>query len=482
MSSFQHVFDRCDDLLNPIIVKELRQVVRGRFFWGVLILFLIFQCLVLSFSIAEKGMTSRHVGAEALEFLFGILFFASYVLIPVFNGMKFAKEQTEGTDELLFITTITPEKIIMGKFAAGMVFILLIFSAFSPFMFMTFFLSGVDLSMTLLALLAGLLFSSIGAMVQICCAALSQDTHSQQFFRGAGIFLQVTTYFSLMGMGSEIMRYGGVRFAGFVGGPGLYSSILIMSLFLIYFLFKAAAAVIQPTGADRMRPVRLTVTGGWLLTLVIAIYWAFEFSSARFIILWGGTVCAALVVMTMVTVSERDSISERVARDLPAGPTGRRLAFILSSGAAGGMAWVALMTAFTVLVVNVFAGTTKVLYRGDLNEASIAMLTFMSFTLGYGLFAVFIRRAFFSSLVETRNNWVVMLLVFVGFSVLPMLLGVFVGSNSDLIMMGNPFVASAKLAEGVLVGIGVLFAGLLTNFLWLKRQVREFLTAGQSER
>lgn len=482
MSSLQNVFDRCDNLLNPIIVKELRQVVRGRFFWGVLILFLIFQCLVLSFSIAEKGMTSRHVGAEALEFLFGILFFASYVLIPVFNGMKFAKEQTEGSDELLFITTITPEKIIMGKFAAGMVFILLIYSAFSPFMFMTFFLSGVDLSMTLVGLVAGLLFSSIGAMVQICCAALSQDAHSQQFFRGAGIFLQVTTYFSLMGMGSEIVRSGGVRFAGFVGGAGLYASVLILSLFLIYLLFKAAVSVIQPTGADRMRQVRLAAASGWLLTLVVAIYWAFEFSSARFIILWGGVVCAALVLMTMVSVSERDFISERVARDLPAGQTARRLSFILSSGAAGGLAWVALMTAFTVLAVNIFSALTHVSYAGDLNEASIAMLTFMSFTMGYGLFAVFIRRTLFSSLVDTRNNWVVMLLVFVGFSVLPMFLGVFVGSNSDLIMMGNPFVASSKLAEGVLVGIGVLFTGLMANFLWLRRQFREFLTAGQSDR
>ena len=482
MSSLQNVFDRCDDLVNPIIVKELRQVVRGRFFWGVLILFLIFQCLVLSFSIAEKGMSSRHVGAEALEFLFGILFFASYVLIPVFNGMKFAKEQTEGSDELLFITTITPEKIIMGKFAAGMVFILLIFSAFSPFMFMTFFLSGVDLSMTLIGLLVALLFSSIGAMVQICCAALSQDTHSQQFFRGAGIFVQVTSYFSLMGMGSELVRYGGVRFWGFNGGPGLYATILASSLLLIYLLFRAAVAVIQPTGADRMRAVRLTASGGWLLTLAMAVYWALEAASARFIILWGGLVCAILVLMTMVAVSERDRISERVARDLPAGQTGRRLAFIISSGAAGGLAWVALMTAFTVLVVNLFAGLTRVPYRGDLNEASIAMLTFMSFSIGYGLFAAFIRRAFFSGMVEIGNNWVIMLLVFVGFSVLPMFLGVFVGSNSDLIMMGNPFVASSKLAEGVLAGIGVLFFGLLINFMWLKRQVDEFLTAGQSDK
>lgn len=63
-----------------------------------------------------------------------------------------------------------------------------------------------------------------------------------------------------------------------------------------------------------------------------------------------------------------------------------------------------------------------------------------------------------------------------------MFLGVFVGSNSDLIMMGNPFVASSKLAEGVLAGIGVLFFGLLINFMWLKRQVDEFLTAGQSDK
>ena len=133
------LIDRIDDLLNPIIVRELRQVVRGKFIWSVLILFLVFQCAILSISIAGRGMTSRSVGMDTLSFLFSILFFASFLLIPLFNGFKFAREQSEGSDELLFITTITPEAIIRGKFAASMIFILMLYSAFSPFMAMTFF-------------------------------------------------------------------------------------------------------------------------------------------------------------------------------------------------------------------------------------------------------------------------------------------------------------------------------------------------------
>jgi hypothetical protein len=121
MSSFANLLDRLDDGLNPIIVKELRQVARGRFFWGVLILFLVIQCGVLSLAIADRGFTNRSVGAETLLFLFFFLFFASYVLIPLNTGFRFARERNEGSDELLYITTITPPRDNSRKFAASMV-------------------------------------------------------------------------------------------------------------------------------------------------------------------------------------------------------------------------------------------------------------------------------------------------------------------------------------------------------------------------
>ena len=41
MRQWRAILQRTDDLLNPIVVKELRQAVQGRFVVGVLILFLL---------------------------------------------------------------------------------------------------------------------------------------------------------------------------------------------------------------------------------------------------------------------------------------------------------------------------------------------------------------------------------------------------------------------------------------------------------
>ncbi|EKD83939.1 MAG: hypothetical protein ACD_39C00350G0002, partial [uncultured bacterium] len=137
MTAVNTIIDRLDERINPIIVKELRQIVRGKFFWGVLILFLGFQCVVLSLSLADQNVHYGNTGQETLMFLYAVLFLASFAIIPIYSGFRFSRERSEGSDELLFITTITPQAIIRGKFAAAFLIILLINSAFAPFMSMT---------------------------------------------------------------------------------------------------------------------------------------------------------------------------------------------------------------------------------------------------------------------------------------------------------------------------------------------------------
>lgn len=479
MTTLESLYNRFDDLLNPIIVKELRQVVRGKFFWGVLILFLGFQCVVLSLSIADRGLTSRSIGAETLTFLFGILFFTSFVIVPVYNAVKFAKERNDGSDELLFITTITPQTIVKGKFAAAMVFIFLLYSAFSPFMAMTFFLSGVDLPMTFMALLIGLLFSAAGAMGQICFAALARDSHSQQFFRGFGIFVQISAFFSIAGAGSDMVHYGTGRLFAAQDTTSTILSLILCAVGVIYFFYRASAAIIAPAGANRMYQVRLSAFVIWIGSLLLAVWWAMATMSARFIIVWGGLVCAGLCLAIAVAVSERDCLSERIAREIPRNPLKRRLAFLFYSGSAGGLAWIACLGILTIVTMHLFSAVSGIKHSSDLGEFSIAIFSFLCYGLGYGLIASIIRRKFFSSLMDVRNTWVVLLLVSVAFAVLPMFFWVFTGSDSEMFMLGNPFASLSRdrYLDGFLFGLMVMMTGLIINLPWLRRQVKEFSAA-----
>lgn len=320
MMTLTDIIDRLDEWVNPIIVKELRQVVRGKFFWGVLILFLGFQCVVLSLTLADyNSARSSNVGPETLMFLYNVLFLASFAVIPLHSGFRFLRERSEGTDELLFITTITPQKIIRGKFAATFLIILLINSAFAPFVSMTFFLSGVDIKTTFIIMLLGLLVSAAGAMFQLCVGSMAREGSNNYLFRGVGLIFHVIMFFSLIQIFASMVRYGlshTFSSGNFYSAMGTFVA-LVMAL--IYLLYHAASAVVSPAGTNRMLSVRFAATAFWLITLMVSGYWAFLSASFEVFVIWGFVSSFILSMACLIAVSERDYLTERVSREIPKG-------------------------------------------------------------------------------------------------------------------------------------------------------------------
>lgn len=483
MSAFAGIIEKIDDHLNPIIVKELRQVVRGKFFWGVLVLFLGFQCAVLSLSLADQSVSNTNVGAETLTFLFGILFLGCFTVIPLYSGFRFAKERQENSEELLFITTITPHSIIWGKFAATMAFILLIFSAFAPFMAMTFFLSGVDMPMMFLILFLGLIFCASGTIMQLALGSLARDGNIFNLLRGVGLFVQVSLFFSLTGIVSEILRFGAIRT---FGSGNLYYAVATLVFFVLsftYFFYLAAAAVVSPAGTNIMKPVRRFLTIFWFLSLLVMLYWA-SASNTEFIFGWGFATIFIANFVFLIAISERDYLTRRVARELPPGIIGRRIGFLLSSGAAGGIAWGILVILATIVAVILISSFFPV--HGHLASLHSGFFKFAfgysGYILGYCLLAAFIRRVFLAGFISTRNTWVVALVVCAVFALAPMFLGVFVGSRSELLMIGNPFSIASHRSEtfGMAFALMMTVVGLLINAPWLARQLKEFHSVGDN--
>ncbi|NCB37440.1 MAG: hypothetical protein EOM80_01615 [Erysipelotrichia bacterium] len=480
MIALNDVIDRIDDRLNPIIVKELRQVVRGKFFWGLLILFLGIQCVVLSLSIADRGLTNRSVGADTLSFLFVILFLASFAMIPLYSGFRFARERNEGSDELLFITTITPQSIIMGKFSASMIFILLIYSAFAPFMAMTFFLSGVDFTVTFVVLIFGLLVSACGTMLQIAFASMAGDNNAMQIFRVMGFVFQIIVFFSLAGVCSDMVSHGVSRFFGSANFLSSFLSFASVMVMITYFLYIAASAVISPAGTNKMLPVRRNFVFLWGLSFALAAYWAVTFSDVKIFFFWGGVVNVALGWFAFVAVSERDHVSERVARELPCGFFKRLFAFVFFSGAAGGLTWVFCMSLLTISLGSLLgelmpAVSTSEPLRREFADFTIGL---MAYSFAYSLIAAFIRRNFLAEYIDIRNTWVIALLTCVVFSIAPIFVGIFMGADSNLLMVGNPMMLlqSQSKGEGLLFAFITALLGVFINLKWFFAQVREFFS------
>jgi hypothetical protein len=483
MINFAGIVERIDDRLNPIIVKELRQVVRGRFFWGVLVLFLGFQCAVLSLSIADRGMSNSSVGADTLTFLFAILFLGCFTVIPLYSGFRFAKERGESSEELLFITTITPQSIIRGKFAASMAFVLLIFSAFAPFMAMTFFLSGVDMPMMFLILFLGLLLCGVATILQIALGSLARDVSAFNLLRGVGLFIQVSMFFTLTSMVSDIIRYGASRMFGLTN----FQLALTTTVFFIvgagYFLYLAAAAVVSPAGSNRMYPVRRFLTLFWLLSFAFTAYWAYITSEVQIFFAWSFISIISLNFMLVVSVSERDYLTRRVAKEIPDNFWGSRYAFFFSSGAANGLVWCLALIGGTIAAITLLdkINASYAYSSSTLSEFYQFAFGFSAYIFAYSLIASFIRRVFLSEYISVRNTWVVALIVCAVFALLPMFFGIFAGSNSDVLMIGNPFsiVSHRSRDLGTTFAIAMSIVALVINFPWLLRQIKEFFAASQ---
>ena len=170
--------DRVDDLLNPIVVKELRQAVKSRIVMAALMLFLLIQLAILLFSLSfddrHRGLedASLHAGRQIFQVLQGILLGTCMLLVPAYAGIRLAAEHSDTNVDLLFISTLRPFGIIAGKLQASIVLILLIFSACALFMTFTYLLRGIDIPSIILVLALDFLVVLVGTQGAIFLGAV----------------------------------------------------------------------------------------------------------------------------------------------------------------------------------------------------------------------------------------------------------------------------------------------------------------------
>ena len=134
--------------LNPVIVKELRQAVRSWTVTGMLLLFLVVLFITsLGFLITQSFDVNSdlQLGGTVFSVFVVLLAGASILFIPLYTAVRVAFERQENNPDLLYVTTLSPFRIMLGKFLCSAYIVLLFFSACMPFMAFTNLLRGVDL-------------------------------------------------------------------------------------------------------------------------------------------------------------------------------------------------------------------------------------------------------------------------------------------------------------------------------------------------
>jgi hypothetical protein len=167
-------FDDWSDRLSPIVVKEVRQMVRGREFNYAFGLSLVVGLIVAFFGLADALTSSGTAGSRVFAALMVCLGVLGLAVVPLgaFNGLR--NERVDQTFDLITQTALTPRRIVIGKLITQGVKLIILFAGLAPFMAMSFLLGGIDLLTILLSL--GMLF--LWSM-WVCSACLFMSSASQ---------------------------------------------------------------------------------------------------------------------------------------------------------------------------------------------------------------------------------------------------------------------------------------------------------------
>ena len=475
---------RLDDWLNPIVVKELRQAVNGKFVAAALLLLLVIQLATLGIYVVFSGDSAGRfdAGRSAFMFLLGILMGICLLFVPAYTSIRMALERDTNVD-LLFVTTIKPSAIVWGKLVAALAITVLIFSACLPFMVFTYWLRGIDLPSIFVLMTGAFLVVAVAVQLAtlVACLAAGRILKILLSLLTLILFLQVYiatlswSYYSLYsGVGSQL---GGWSF----WGPALAAIIIIASL--IGLLFSLSVASIKPVSSNRALPVRLFVTGMWGVSAIAAAAISYRDKSVDPLKLWSVLWVLVFAAAFFVAVSERERLGPRVARKIPA--SGLRLpAFFLFSGAANGVAWASLMSVLTYLTVQFLSSSSTTLRTaGPTSDSQVWVAGLAFYGLAYSMSALLARRYFLDRWIASKHTWLVaIVLLGVGCAV-PLVMGYIlatgnVNSPEDIgqWLVSNPFMLGVEAYQLTYLVFAAGWALLVTllNADWFIEQIESF--------
>jgi hypothetical protein len=493
------VLERLDNIINPIVVKELRQAVAGRLVSAVLLLFLTVSVLVLVAGVwdADTSRLDAGAGQKVMQGLNAILLVTCVIILPLATAARMANEWSESNVDLMFITTIRPRAIIWGKLAAALVIAVLIYTACMPFMTLTYLLRGIDLPTIFFVLSLGFMavILSLAASVFVACAATGRGFRVMLTVALiGGLILLVSSMVQLcddlvrIGIGDEMDHWE------FWVGAGVLVAVFLSACSLLYVW---SVALISPPSANRMLPVRLTMTAVWLVITVIAAISAIAFHNpftggrgdSTPLVIWVIGSAIFFGIGMFIAIGEREQWAKRVAVTIPRNPFGRTLALLLYSGSAGGILWSWIMIGISVALVPAIARIGAAFWNVDLynkyHELPIDDGVYIAQALGTGLYiycyamtALMLRKHVLGRFVAPAQTWSLALVIGALACATPLLVAIFVHGGrwyqDEIWLIANPaslFDNDTTLRQNALLFTG--FWAALVTIIWVPSFVQQ---------
>lgn len=479
---------RIDDRINPILVKEVRQALRGKYFRVLFWLTLGIGTLIgLSIVASLGGENSDETGQIFFMAMFGVLSAAVHGFVPFSAFLSTSAEWDENTYDLLVISNLRPRQIVQGKLLSALIQALLYYSTFGPFLVFAFLLNGVDL-LSIVALLSGSLATCVAlTMLGIAASSLASTKVLRVVLMalfGAGL---VVAWMFGMGMaGTVTFQPQSLRDAEGQTAVVAYVTIALLVAMLGNSVANSRFAHEEENRSTSLRVMSTLVVlcaslwGAWL-------HWQFGGTGS----LWAchSVAAAALFVPWIFFLSEPEPLGRRIAAHVPrhAGLALLAMPFLPGGGRAVQLA---------LLQIVLAVGTSALVLSPSSIPGEELVRTCFLVGMGYGYaFAIAGLPSAIGAFFIERPSARMLLRIFVFLSlpvgvILPALAGLFLGIR-EWTRFEHPFnpvwvIADFEMQRSGLGGLIVLAAGLVAALLLntprLFAAVRETLAASRARR
>lgn len=350
--------EKMGDQFSSIMVKETRQAIKSRHFTWTFFATIIIT-LVVTFVIMSNESGNSALGQTLLMGYLVILGLPLMIIVPISTFQSLSAEHSDGTLQLISITTMKPSAIIIGKLCSAILQILIYLSVLAPCITFTFLLRGVDVYQIMASLL-----SAFGCSAALCSLGLAMGSISttrmisaamQLIF--AGVLLMCAWMWALLAYGLS-REFGSIPSDGSFWIAGWCCAILSTAMLLL------VAATAQITFASDNRStylrVAMLVQQTLFIALMIGVYQyvsdidAIEALTVVLLHYW-------LLQGSLMTIAPHQ-LSNRVRRTMPQTVIGRTLGGLMMPGPGRGylFAWTNGMfgcAVATVLIVYFNSGS-----------------------------------------------------------------------------------------------------------------------------
>ena len=416
--------------VNPVTLREMRQMVRSRIVSSGLTLFLMFQLIAVAFAIIMPTSAYSHTqkGGHVIFAVNLMLVFALLLGIPIFIHARMSAERNSDNLDLQFTTAIKPVQFVDGKAASAFILILLFAGTSLPFMMLAYILGGVDV----FDILTG--FSTMVAC-SICVTYFMLAAGSLLISR---VFRTVVLIILLNFMFPFCIGIMSFSSSGGIGGTNAKIVFLCLAVMASACLLLRAicTAILSPRHANRDMPLRRLVLSLWAAWGVAASCFAACDAEAWIFYAWGSGFTFLFLLFVLVSLSTADSSGHRVLCDVSRRPFIRRLQFPLFSGWENGVVFgitsgfISILCAYAVSFI-VFPGETE-----DNNRFAMTLLSLFSYVIAYTVTIRVLWNVFLHRISEYRTVGIISVVLMFAMSIIPPVINAAGNDNAAMFWPG----------------------------------------------